>query len=246
VIKIKLSDADAPPLERAFRQATDRTLADRLQILRLAQRGRCRPDIADDRGITPRTVPRWLNAYLDRGLDGPAAPQGQGPAAQDPCLLQRRNPPLGDRWPSPARLGLGQLDLGRVGRPPARDPGNPSAPLRPAALRCPTGRPRLPAHLPLSARRSCQAGGGPNGTRRAKKGRSEALQTQSVCPVADEHVRAVLPQLTPPGRAMVLVQRLTGMRPGEVVLMRPCDLDRRRGTTWVCRPESHKTEHHGA
>jgi integrase len=34
------------------------------------------------------------------------------------------------------------------------------------------------------------------------------------------------------------------MRPGEVVIMRPCDIDQQAGQTWVYRPESHKTEHH--
>jgi integrase len=79
-----------------------------------------------------------------------------------------------------------------------------------------------------------------------RKGRSEARETRPVRPVADEHVEAVLPYLTPPVRAMVQVQRLSGMRPGEVILLRPCDVDRSRGATWVYRPESHKTEHHGA
>jgi integrase len=44
---------------------------------------------------------------------------------------------------------------------------------------------------------------------------------------------------------MVQVQQLAGMRPGEVVIMRPCDIDRGNGKTWVFRPDSHKTEHHG-
>ena len=78
-----------------------------------------------------------------------------------------------------------------------------------------------------------------------KKGRSQARETQKVQPVADALVDAVLPCLTPPVRAMVQVQRLTGMRPCEVVLMRPCDIDQRAGRTWLYRPESHKTEHHG-
>ena len=43
---------------------------------------------------------------------------------------------------------------------------------------------------------------------------------------------------------MVQVQRLSGMRPAEVTLMRLCDLDRKHGKTWVYRPASHKTEHH--
>jgi hypothetical protein len=53
VIRIALTDADARRLEQAFLQATDRKLRDRLQIVRLAHRGRAHQDIAADLGITP-------------------------------------------------------------------------------------------------------------------------------------------------------------------------------------------------
>ncbi len=43
---------------------------------------------------------------------------------------------------------------------------------------------------------------------------------------------------------MIQVQSLTGMRPGEVVIMRGCDLDT-SGQIWSYVPASHKTEHHG-
>jgi hypothetical protein len=46
---------------------------------------------------------------------------------------------------------------------------------------------------------------------------------------------------SPPIAAMLQVQRLTGMRPDEVTIMRPCDLDR-AGEVWIYRPESHKLE----
>jgi integrase len=42
---------------------------------------------------------------------------------------------------------------------------------------------------------------------------------------------------------MVELQRLTGMRPGEVVIMRACELDC-TSLPWVYRPSRHKTEHH--
>lgn len=77
-----------------------------------------------------------------------------------------------------------------------------------------------------------------------KKGRSEARETQPIRPVAAEHVESVLPFLNPAQRAMVQMQRFTGMRPGEVCILRPCDIDRRNPLTWIYRPESHKTEHH--
>jgi integrase len=77
-----------------------------------------------------------------------------------------------------------------------------------------------------------------------RKGRSTAKETAPIRPVSDEHVKAALPYLTPPVKAMVLLQQLTGMRPGEVIIMRPCDIDKSGVQTWVYRPESHKTEHH--
>jgi transposase len=82
VIRIRLTDAEAQRLERAFRQATDRKFLDRLQIVRLAHRGRKHKDIAADLGITARTVQRWLNAYLGGGLGGlrPRKARGNAPA----------------------------------------------------------------------------------------------------------------------------------------------------------------------
>jgi transposase len=70
MIRIRLSQSDQSSLERAFRDAADRKFYDRLQIIRLAHRNRPHQDIAHDLGITPRTVQRWLNAYLERGLEG--------------------------------------------------------------------------------------------------------------------------------------------------------------------------------
>jgi transposase len=82
VIRIRLTDAEAQRLERAFRQATDRKFLDRLQIVRLAHRGRKHKDIAADLGVTARTVQRWLNAYLGGGLGGlrPRKARGNAPA----------------------------------------------------------------------------------------------------------------------------------------------------------------------
>jgi len=82
VIRINLSDREADRLEQAFLQTTDRKLRDRLQIVRLAHRGRPHQDIAADLGITPRTVQRWLNAYLDGGLSAlvPRKARGRDPA----------------------------------------------------------------------------------------------------------------------------------------------------------------------
>ncbi len=82
MIRIKLTDKDARRLEHAFLQATDRKLRDRLQIVRLAHRGRPHQEIAADLGITPRTVQNWLNAYLEGGIAAlvPRKAKGQPPA----------------------------------------------------------------------------------------------------------------------------------------------------------------------
>jgi transposase len=70
VIRIRLPEGERQRLEQAYRQETDPKYKDRIQIVRLACRDRPHKDIAADLAITPRTVQRWLNAYLDRGLDG--------------------------------------------------------------------------------------------------------------------------------------------------------------------------------
>ena len=70
MIRISLPDADLQRLEDVLREATDAKLRHRVQIVLMAHRGRKHPDIAADTGTTPRSVQRWLNAYLDGGLDG--------------------------------------------------------------------------------------------------------------------------------------------------------------------------------
>lgn len=77
-----------------------------------------------------------------------------------------------------------------------------------------------------------------------KKDRSAARETLPVGPAPEEHIAAVLPLLPRQLQAMVNLQLLTGMRPGEVRLMRACDLDT-RDKVWTYTPVSHKTEHFG-
>lgn len=76
-----------------------------------------------------------------------------------------------------------------------------------------------------------------------RRGKSSARETAPVLPVEDELIEATLPHLSSVIADMVKLQRLTGMRPGEVCIVRPCDIDR-TGDLWFYRPESHKTEHH--
>ena len=63
--------------------------------------------------------------------------------------------------------------------------------------------------------------------------------------VPDAIIERTLPFMFPTVAAMVQVQRLTGMRPGEVIKMRVGEIDRSRDNgLWYYIPESHKTEEH--
>ncbi len=77
-----------------------------------------------------------------------------------------------------------------------------------------------------------------------KPGRTSAPEPTPVPPVSWQDVEAVLSHVAPQVQAMVLLQWYSGMRPGEVVLMRTRDIER-GGDVWTFTPESHKTEHHG-
>jgi integrase len=77
-----------------------------------------------------------------------------------------------------------------------------------------------------------------------RRGRSDARESEPVKPVPDAFVDAVRPHVSRQVWAMIELQRLTGMRPGEACAMRTGDLDT-SGRVWVYRPAEHKTEHHG-
>jgi integrase len=84
-----------------------------------------------------------------------------------------------------------------------------------------------------------------------QRGRTAARETASVRPVELETVEATLPFLRPTVGDMVRLQHLTGMRSGELVILRGIDLDM-TGKVWKYRPGSdrgpygtHKTAHHG-
>jgi integrase len=62
--------------------------------------------------------------------------------------------------------------------------------------------------------------------------------------VARSVVEATLPSLPSVLADMVSLQMETGMRSGELCILRACDLDT-GGKVWLYRPESHKTAHHG-
>jgi transposase len=85
MIRVRLPAPDRDRLEAEFRATPDRKYRDRLQIVLMADRGRRPAEIATDLGVSTRTVPRWRNADLDRGLDGlrPRKATGAAPKVPD-------------------------------------------------------------------------------------------------------------------------------------------------------------------
>jgi integrase len=76
-----------------------------------------------------------------------------------------------------------------------------------------------------------------------RRGKTEARETSPIRPVDDETVKATLPHLPDVVADMIAVQRFAGVRPQEICILRPCDVDR-SDEVWIYRPMSHKTEHH--
>ena len=87
--------------------------------------------------------------------------------------------------------------------------------------------------VPPSVSQGLQAVGG------LQKGRTSAHEAPPVRPAEQEAVEEILPFLSPIVAAMAQVQLLCGCRPGEIVVMRPCDLDR-SDDVWIYSPQDHK------
>ena len=92
--------------------------------------------------------------------------------------------------------------------------------------------------VPLSTYHGLQA------VRGLAAGRSEAHEASIVTAVARSIIEETLPILWPTMKDMVLLQPETGMRPGEMVTIRACDIDM-AGPIWLYCPPQHKTLHHG-
>ncbi len=78
-----------------------------------------------------------------------------------------------------------------------------------------------------------------------KKGKTAARDYAPILPIDDETIELTIKKLVNPVVAdMIRIQRLTGCRPGEVMNMKPVDIDRdtRKGV-WLYYPSSHKMQH---
>ncbi|MEQ8767165.1 MAG: tyrosine-type recombinase/integrase [Planctomycetota bacterium] len=78
-----------------------------------------------------------------------------------------------------------------------------------------------------------------------RAGRHGAKEPRPKTAVDLEDIEATLREIeSPQVRAMIRLQALTGMRPGEVLMMRGRDIHVENGQ-WMYHPRRHKTEHHG-
>ena len=77
-----------------------------------------------------------------------------------------------------------------------------------------------------------------------QRGRTKVRESEPVKPVDPAHVAATLPYLDLQIQVMIDLQRLTGMRPGEVCRLPFGEVDRSAGV-WLYRPGAHKTAHRG-
>lgn len=104
MIRIQLPDAEAESLEQVLRNTDDAKLRHRVQIVLMAHRSRPHPEIAADTGTSQRSVQRWLNAYLDGGLDRLRPRKAKGAA---PRLTEALAPTL-RQWviDGPEKQGL--------------------------------------------------------------------------------------------------------------------------------------------
>lgn len=77
-----------------------------------------------------------------------------------------------------------------------------------------------------------------------KRNRTTAVESDPIEPAYHHDVQRVLEHVPEVVGAMIETQRLTGMRPGEVVSMRRCDIDIGH-EIWCYRPAHHKNQWRG-
>jgi len=75
-----------------------------------------------------------------------------------------------------------------------------------------------------------------------RAGRSQAIEREAVKPVDPDVLEATLDHLRPVIADMVQIQRLTGMRPGELCRLTPDEISR-TDEIWLYEPGDHKMQH---
>ena len=77
-----------------------------------------------------------------------------------------------------------------------------------------------------------------------RRGRCEAVEPEPRGPVPPELIEGVRPYVSQQVWVLIQLQLFSGACPGELLHMRPADIDR-SGAVWVYQPIEHKTAHHG-
>jgi integrase len=77
-----------------------------------------------------------------------------------------------------------------------------------------------------------------------RAGRDGVREGRKVIPVTQQQIEATLPYVSAPIRTMIEIGFLTGLRPGEIMEMRPAEI-LQQGSIWIYRPRRHKTQTHG-
>jgi integrase len=79
-----------------------------------------------------------------------------------------------------------------------------------------------------------------------RQGKCDARETDPVRPVPEEWVEETIRRGCPSRQVegLIRLQLACGMRPGEAVIMRGCDVDT-TSAVWPYTPQRHKTQHHG-
>ena len=77
-----------------------------------------------------------------------------------------------------------------------------------------------------------------------RKGRSEAKENAPISTISEDIISATTTHTSRQVTSLIWLQLYTGARPGELLDLRPIDIDT-SGDIWSFQPARHKTQHHG-
>jgi transposase len=100
MMTLTLSEFERRQLTTTCKTTADRRLRERGQAILMADRKRQHAQSAQDVGVSPRTLQRWLNAYTHRGLEGLTMQWAAGRVPHIPAALVPESLPLIKQGPA--------------------------------------------------------------------------------------------------------------------------------------------------